>query len=157
MVRIKRVYTCIVCGASWDNVQALRGHMNKHKDVKLVRVTFLTTEEVRDKVEAVCDRHKTTSCHVYYTFQKALIKGDETGMIDLAAKNPLIINMLSFFGGRPRGHRKWDLSPLLGDRLSKVVMCPHLVHEKWNVGRLGWCTYFKRWVTPRICEACVVK
>ncbi len=155
MTRIKTLYTCIICGASFDKRQALRGHMNKHKDVKLVRISWLVPEETRDKFYAVCAKHKTTTCHVGYTLMKAAIKGDETGMIDLAAKNPLIVNMLSFFNGRPRGRRKWDLAPFVGDRLTQAVTCIYLDHKDWNKGRLGWCRDLKKWVTPDVCTICV--
>lgn len=153
-MRIETLYSCLVCGDGFDTRQGLASHMRTHKDVEFTELHVRIPKDVADAFKKVYTKHKTTSCHLLYTLIKATVKGDETGMIDLSAKNPLIVNMVSFFGGRPRGRRKWDLKPLLVDPLSRAVSCENLRHKEWNPGRLGWCRSRKRWVTPLICEGC---
>ena len=131
--------------------------MNKHRDIKFVKMTFRVPKEFRDGFMGMVDDHKTTSCHVFVTTGRALIKGSELGVVDLAAKNPLIIQMQSFFGARPRGHGKYKFYSEKLDPLTGAVRCRYLRHHDWNVGRLGWCRDIKMWVTPDICLTCVKK
>lgn len=144
----------MVCGAGFKSRQGLAGHMKAHKDVEFAQVHVRVPKKVAEAFLAVCKKHKTTSCHLLYTLMKATVKGDEIGVVELGAKNPFMVNVISFFGGRPRGAHKYDLTPLLGDPLSRAVSCENLRHKEWNVGRLGWCRSLKRWVTPLICEGC---
>ena len=131
--------------------------MKVHRDVKFKDVHVRVPAEIAEGFKAVCKNHKTTTCHVLYTLMKATIKGDKSGMIDLAAKNPLIINMMSFFSAKPRGHGKYVFAAFAADGLSEVTRCPHLIHKDWNFGRLGWCNECHRWVTPEVCLGCMVK
>lgn len=156
-VRIETLFSCLVCGAGFKSRQGLAGHMNRHRDVEFVDVHVRVPKSVADGFKAVYTKHKTTSCHLLYTLMKATIKGDEVGMVDLGAKNPLVVNMMSFFGGRPRGRNKYVLEKVLAGPLSEATDCRWLRHKEWNRGRLGWCRQFRRWVTPARCVSCVSK
>lgn len=109
MTQIKILYSCVVCGKGYDKRQSLAAHMKVHKDVEFFRTTVRVPKVLWKQFLGVCEKHKTTTCHVLYTLMKATVKGDETGLVDLAAKNPLIVQMQSFFGARPRGRGKYRL------------------------------------------------
>jgi len=127
--------------------------MKVHSDVVFREIHWRIPAEVADRFAEVAKKHKTTTCHIGYTFMKAVNKGDETGLVDFAAKNPLIIQMISLFGGKPRGRNKYNLL-LAADQLSQVVSCSQLIHKDWNEGKLGWCEQNRRWVTVQICQTC---
>ncbi|MBA7704493.1 hypothetical protein ES703_113305 [subsurface metagenome] len=154
-LRIETLFSCIVCGDGFKSRQGLAGHMNSHRDVEFMDVHVRVPKDVGKKFMGVVRKHKTTSCHLIYTVMKAIIKGDETGMVDLAAKNPLIVHMTSIFGGAPRGSRKYDLIPIPYGNLEEALRCDHLRHREFEVGRLGWCSKCGRYVTPSNCLGCV--
>ena len=129
--------------------------MRTHQDIEFSQVHVRIPKDVADKFMSICKKHKTTSCHVIYTLMKSMIKGDETGVIDLAAKNPLIVQMISHFGGAPRGAKKYDLIPIPYGHMEKALRCDHLHHREFEVGRLGWCSKCSRMVTPNNCLGCV--
>ena len=154
-LRIETLYSCIVCGAGFKSRQGLAGHMNKHRDIEFSDVHVRVPKDVADKFMDVVKKHKTTSCHLVYTLMKATIKGDESGMVDLGAKNPLIVQMNSFFGGAPRGRNKYAVFPIPFGPLEEALRCDYLHQKEWSEGRFGWCSRCGRWVTPNNCLGCV--
>ena len=108
------LYTCVVCGNAFSAKQSLMAHLKIHNDIEWKDFHVRLPKESVDKFQAVCKKHKTTTCNVILHLMNATVKGDEMGVIDLASSNPLVIQMVSFFGARPRGHGKYDFSSLLG-------------------------------------------
>ncbi len=114
MVKIAQIFTCIICGEAWDNVQALRGHMKAHKG-QYLRTNIYVRRDLWPKFLETCLNHKTTSCHVLDAVCEAIVQGADVGVIDLAklvAPNPLIINMTHNFLGSPRSVHKVDITKL---------------------------------------------
>jgi len=107
------VYKCVVCGRGFDRLAALRGHLRVHGDVVWENFTVRLPKWLCDRFRRVCREHNTTTCQVVFTLLKAFVEGAERGLVSLAAPNPVVINVVSLFGGRPRGRRKWDFSGLV--------------------------------------------
>lgn len=155
------MYTCLVCGKAWDNRAGLAGHMKSHKDVKFGRLCVRLPEELLVKFREVKDKHKTTECQIIAAFLRGLAQGDDVVNVNLAASNPMILQFMSFYSGRPRGHDNWLNEPVPMDPLSEVLRCPKLDQRDWKQfgypGALGWCRHLKRHVTPALCLGCVHK
>lgn len=154
-MRIKTLYSCLVCGDGFKSRQGLAGHMKKHKDIEFSQVHVRIPKDVADKFMDVCKRHKTTSCHLIYTLMKMTVKGEKMGVVDLGAKNPVIVQLISNFGGAPRGKNKYLLPILPFGPLEDALRCDHLHQKEWAEGRFGWCSACGRWVTPANCVSCI--
>lgn len=129
--------------------------MRKHRDVEFEDFHIRIPKEVKDAYMKLCKKHKTTSCHLTYTFMKMVIQGEKMGVVDLGAKNPLVIQMISNFRGAPRGRNKYRLPAGPWDPLSRALFCGHLHHRDDFQGKIGWCSRCGRYVTPTICQGCV--
>lgn len=152
---VTTLYSCIVCGAAYSKQQSLAAHMRVHKDVEFEDFHVRIVKDVKDDFMALCKKHKTTSCHLIYALMKMAVQGEKMGVVDLGAKNPLIIQMISNFQGAPRGRNKYQLPAGPWDPLSRALFCAHLSQKEWSPGHLGWCRRVGRWVTPTICQGCV--
>ena len=154
-MRVETLYTCIVCGKGFTSGAALNGHLRVHGDVDWRQFHVRLPAELVERFQAVCKKHKTTTCGLIHSLMVACVVGDEKGDVQIGASNPLTINLVEAFNALPRGHGKYDLSALAVDPLTAVARCPHLDHRDWVSGRLGWCRDVKRWVTLELCAGCV--
>jgi len=100
--RVEVLFSCVVCGQGFSSKQALRGHMNAHRGENYRTTHIVVDGEVWDRFVELCRRHKTTTCQLLRVLMKAALKGDETGMIDVGAPNPAVINVHEYFLGKPR-------------------------------------------------------
>lgn len=114
------VYKCVVCGKAWPSKQSLRAHMKAHKGEGYRTTHIVVRGEEFGRFEELCRRHNTTTCHLLGVLIRAALKGDETGMIDVGAPNPMIVNVHEYFLGKPRSawKQQFDL-----DALSRVQRC----------------------------------
>jgi len=99
---VERLWKCLVCGRAWASKQSLRAHMRVHKGEGYRHTSILVRSEEYARFEAMCTRHNTTTCHLLGVLIRAALKGDETGMIDIGAPNPAVINVHEYFLGKPR-------------------------------------------------------
>lgn len=123
--QIKKLYSCVCCPKSFDSLQALRGHMNKHKDVEFKDFHVRLPKAEVESFEKVCERHKTTTCSLIFALMQAAVKGEETGIVDVSTANPLIVQVNHFFAALPRGHGKYDVAAMV-DGLSEHLLQPLL-------------------------------
>ncbi len=154
-MKIETLYSCIICPEAFKTRQGLAGHMRKHRDIEFKQLHVRIPKDVADQFLDMCRRHKTTSCHMIYTLMKMTVKGEKMGVVDLGAKNPVVIQMISNFGGAPRGKKKYELLPIPYGHMEEALRCDHLRHREFEVGRLGWCSKCGRYVTPSNCLGCV--
>jgi len=107
---IEVLYECFVCGRGFSKVQSLRAHLKAHKGHGFVRTAIWANGEKWRRFQGLCKRHHTTTCHLLDVLIEAALKGDETGMVNLGAANPLVVNVSHVFLGVPRSPWKVDVS-----------------------------------------------
>jgi len=103
------LYKCVVCGRSFTSIQALRGHMKAHRDVEFENFTVRLPKELCSRFKEVCRRHNTTTCQVIHSLIQVFLEGEKRGVVNLATPNPVVIQLVNYFGGAPRGRKKWEL------------------------------------------------
>jgi hypothetical protein len=151
------VYKCVVCDASFDSKQSLAAHCKIHKDVEFAELHVRLPKEKVEAFKQFCESHNSTTCHMVLTMIDAYTEGVKKGLIVIGGANPAIVHLQQFFNARPRGRGKYDVEALAADPLREILFCDHLHHRDNALGQLGWCTECKRWVTPAICQSCVVR
>jgi len=105
--RVEVLFSCVVCGKGFRSKQALRGHMNAHRGEGYRTTHIVVQGESWERFMDLCRRHKTTTCQLLGVLIRAALKGDETGMIDIGAPNPAVINVHEYFLGKPRS--AWEV------------------------------------------------
>ena len=131
----------------------MAGHMNKHPDVEFVRLSVRLPREKVEKFKEFCRRHKTTTCALVNALLTAVEKGDELGVVDLAASNPVIVQLQEFYASRPRGHGKYDVSHNVAEYgVTPQVYC---VFCGGFSGSLVFCQrYGSNWLPSARCVEC---
>lgn len=132
MPEIERLYQCVVCPAAYDNPQSLRAHMKVHKG-EYARTTIYVPVDLWPRFNEICKKHKTTTCHLLKSLIESVIRGEETGSVDLrriGSPNPVIINVSHVFLGRPRSGLKVDVSDLAVDKNVCHVCGGHVTRER---------------------------
>jgi len=106
---VRTLFACMVCGRGWASKQSLRAHMKVHKGEDIRSTHIVVKGQVWDRFVDLCRRHHTTTCHLLDVLMRAALKGDETGMIDVGAPNPAVIQIHEYFMGRPRSPFKVEV------------------------------------------------
>jgi len=96
------IYKCFVCGRAFTKVQSLRAHLKVHRGHNFVRTSIWVDRDDWEKFKEICEKHNTTTCHLLRHLLKAVIKGEELGVVKISAPNPVIINIYNYSGGPPR-------------------------------------------------------
>jgi len=152
--RVQTLYTCVVCGRAFSSRAALCGHMRVHRDVKWKYLRVRLPAELVDKFYEVVKKHKTTTCSLIHHLVLATVKGDEMGVIDLAAKNPITIQLQSFYAARPKAPGKYAF-PLEFKPAGQfeVPRCDLLQSVSVGTGEV-YCGGAGTWVSPEKCRKC---
>ena len=86
-------------------------------------------------------------CHVLEALMEAWIEGQKATATVI---KPVTINLtMQHVVQRPR--RK---APFPGPEILEPVGCRRLEHRDYFPGRLGWCHYVHKWITPGDCARC---
>jgi len=109
--RVEVLFVCVVCGKAFRSKQALRGHMNAHRGEGYRTTHIVVQGESWERFLDLCRRHKTTTCQLLGVLIRAALKGDETGMIDVGAPNPAVVNIHEYFLGKPRSAWEFPVTP----------------------------------------------
>lgn len=137
------LYKCLICDFATTSLQALRGHMNRHKDVEFENFTVRLPKDICRRFREVCRKRNTTTCHVIYSVLTSIVEGEKLGVVNIATHNPLVINLNTFIAAKPRGHGKYDFSDFEGIPLEpKCVLCgaPAIAEGvQYNGWRFGYC------------------
>jgi len=118
-------YQCFICGRKFKSAQGLRGHLKVHKGM-YKEVSFLAVKETYEQFKELCKQHGLTTCHMLNSFMHLAVEAFRRGCtleVDVrkdqirlkSGSNPVIFNLVQFFGGAPRGKRKYDFSAFLPD------------------------------------------
>ena len=132
MPEIERIYPCILCEKAYDNLQALRGHLKKHRG-EYLRTTIYVRRGQWKRFDEVCMKHKTTTCAVLDVLVKAMVEGESKGVINLkeiTSPNPVVFNMSNVFLGKPRSKYKIDVSDVLALGKACHVCGSRLISER---------------------------
>jgi len=105
---VQQLFKCIVCPKAFGSKQSLRAHMKVHKGEGYRTTHIVVRGGEFARFEEMCRRHNTTTCHLLGVLIRAALRGDETGMIDIGAPNPAVINVHEYFLGKPRS--AWETS-----------------------------------------------
>jgi len=101
------LYKCLLCDFATTNLQALRGHLNKHKDVEFENFTVRLPKAICESFRQVCKKRNTTTCHVVLSVLTSIVEGEKQGVVNIATHNPLIIHVNTLVAARPRGRGKY--------------------------------------------------
>jgi len=139
---VERAYVCVVCGRMFSSKKGLQGHMKAH------RGEYMTTHIVVNKREwelfkEVCRRHKTTTCAVIREFVRKVILNERLGL-DIYSFQPIVINLNSFYLGKPRSVYEVPLGEVKSMEFGRW-WCPYC-----DVGYEGWY----RLESPPRCPKC---
>jgi len=120
---VKVLYKCIVCGKAWRSKHSLRAHMKIHKGEGYMRTSIHVLKDDWLKFKELCRKHNTTVCHLLKDLIKAVLKGEETGIVKISPPNPVIININQTFLGKPRSMYKTLLSEVIHETELPCVIC----------------------------------
>jgi hypothetical protein len=114
------LYKCFLCGRSWSSKQSLRAHFKVHRNEGYMPTSFYAKKEPWADFKTMCRKHNSTTCQVLNSLIEACLTGEKQGLVNLAAKNPIVINVSHHFLGMPRSRVKVPVSRPEYDRLGGV-------------------------------------
>ena len=161
---VEKVFECVVCGRGWNNKQSLRAHMKVHKGEGYKRTTIIVVKDEWDRFDKICTDRKTTSCMALRDIIKAVLAGEKQGIVTIATRNPLIVQLNHIVLGAPRGrYSHFDGRALIDALVDPALQrwppnCDHVdKFFPWKSGREIGCLEQREVVKLKECWVCWCK
>ena len=156
---VEKVWQCIVCGKAWNKKPSLQAHMKVHKHQGYMRTSIIVMKDEWKEFNKFCDDRKTSSCMVLRDVIKAMLAGEKQGIVTIATRNPLIVQLNHVVMGAPRGRYSHFEGRSMLERLEDPKnkkyppSCPE-TNSYWESDRSIGCLKIKERVSVKECWEC---
>jgi hypothetical protein len=101
---VDTLFICIICGKAFKSKGGLGGHMKVHRNIEFSRTTIAIPSEKLGAFKDLCRKHHTTTCAVINAVVDSMLTWKT---VSLTSPNPITIQLIQEFGGKPRSRNKY--------------------------------------------------